>query len=391
MLFYTIQNQNINVNNQLFSILNLLLPITFVLITFIIWLKKGKNEKLEERKEYYPPNIDILDVALIYREKINTLDVSTLLINLANKGYVIIEKINIDEQLYIPEYKIIKVKEYDGNNIYEKMFFEGLVENRHKDSQVTEIFVTQNDLYNKFYMTVYSIIRDVNNSKKNDIYFEKTPKLIRNFIILMIIITFILITYKPFLDSENLVNMLLALPFTMIGFSSLFSGIVNLIFKEKNIANIIVNAFLIIWGADFGIVPFLTLIYPYLSENILYLTTYVIGLICIALLICLYFFMLKRTKKGNELYYKIIGFKNFLENLNEEDLKTLMLRDPNYFNMILPYVYIFKLFDKYSSRFTNIALETPYWYRNSDSFKVNTFIDFITHTLTRITLKKNKK
>ena len=46
----------------------------------------------------------------------------SLLLYLANKGYLIIEKISEKNLLSEAEYKIIEAKEYDGDNIFEQMF-----------------------------------------------------------------------------------------------------------------------------------------------------------------------------------------------------------------------------------------------------------------------------
>lgn len=104
-------------------IIKIILSIIFVIIAYMIWVKKGKDKDLNISNQYYPPeNINSLDAAFLYKGYTDNSDVLSLLIHLANKGYLAMEHSDENKD----NFKILKLKEYDGNNEIEKMFFDEL-------------------------------------------------------------------------------------------------------------------------------------------------------------------------------------------------------------------------------------------------------------------------
>ena len=68
------------------TIISLLLPIVLAVISFLIWLKYGRDEPVIETIEFYPPEgLNSLDTAFFYKGKVNNKDITSLLIYLANK------------------------------------------------------------------------------------------------------------------------------------------------------------------------------------------------------------------------------------------------------------------------------------------------------------------
>ena len=106
----------------IFDFTAICLPVIFLIIAIFEWEKNGKDEKPVETVEFNPPdNMNSLDVAYAYKGKVNSKDVVSLLIYLANKGYI---KIKVEETgsklLKSKSYKIIEVKKYDGNDENER-------------------------------------------------------------------------------------------------------------------------------------------------------------------------------------------------------------------------------------------------------------------------------
>ncbi len=216
-------------NIDMFSIFVIILCAIFVLIADRLWAKYGKDDKLIETVEFYPPEgYNSAEIEFLYRGSVSTKGIISLLIYLANKGYLKIEEISgglknnkiklnneerknadlkiqelknkiqeeklkdinspkirilenslniyenidkpIDYELSQEEEKlinkakknskdkinIVKLKEYDGTNIYEKIFFEGLFLNSNMNS------VTISQLYNTFYITLNRIKSKMN-------------------------------------------------------------------------------------------------------------------------------------------------------------------------------------------------------------------------------------
>ena len=79
-----------SLNISLTSILSIVLPLLFVLITYLLWNKFGKGKQVIETVEFYPPQgFNSAEVGFLYKGKVENEDVISLLIYLANKGYII--------------------------------------------------------------------------------------------------------------------------------------------------------------------------------------------------------------------------------------------------------------------------------------------------------------
>src|SRR5574344_521930 len=190
---------NFNFSDYLFIIL----PILFLIISCFLWNKYGRDKQVVETIEFYPPEgLNSLEVGYLYRGKASNQDVISLLIYLANKGYIKITEIEKQSFLSTTKgFKINKIKEYDGNNMNEKIFLDGLfskieslfnvTDENMQNNNITE--VSSFDLYDNFYRTIDKILDNLNNKDNENKIFEKKPFGGKIFIILMIIVTFCII------------------------------------------------------------------------------------------------------------------------------------------------------------------------------------------------------
>ena len=384
-------------NFDYMMIIAIILPILFVLTAYLIWKKYGKDEQVIETVEFYPPQgFNSLEIGFLYKGKAEHQDVTSLLVYLANLGYIKISE-HEEKNLFSKSkgFKITKLKEYDGNNINEKLFLEGLFNKRptislfdkNKDtSNVKDNEVTSSDLYNNFYITMDKILSIMNKKENKHKIFEKTASNKTIFIVLMIIATFCLITIPPIVAYGELATLAFALLFPGIGFTVMFL----MVFGETQ--TIYVNGkptrssfgtklFGIIWGSGFGGIPWFFLVLPTLLQDYIYLIIYVIGLLCIIVLIICLKYLPKRTSYGNQMLGKLNGFKNFLETVEKERLEAMVMENPNYFYNILPYTYVLGVSDKWIKKFETISLQAPSWYDSSTDFNVTSFGSFMNNTM----------
>lgn len=126
-----------------------LIPLACLIFVFIIWLKYGREKKVIETVEFYPPEgMNSADVAYWYKGKLPKKDIVALLIELANEGYIAIHD---GDEAGSGAYRIERIKPYPHDlDEDKKRFFEGLFESG-KD------MVTGSDLRNKFYRTLNQI------------------------------------------------------------------------------------------------------------------------------------------------------------------------------------------------------------------------------------------
>ncbi len=413
-----------------------IIPIIFLIISILLWFIYGRDKQIiETTVEFYPPNdLNSLDAAFIYKGKAESKDVTSLLIFLANKGYLEIcngnidlnaKKVNLNKESKInTEKKIIelqekikteksinpsskkikyyenmlnvykdidtsndydqscpsssingsnfiikKLKDYDGTDINEKLFMDGLFE-----SDKTE--VTDKMLYNKFYTTTNKILHNTNSRKNKNKIFEKSSSNKKILIIIMLIIAYFLITIPPILNYGQANLLFFALSFPVIGFSVLF----NMLLEKKTSIKKILG---IEWGIMFGGGPWLIIVLPSLLQNIMYLKGYFIGIICIVGMALCLMHLSKRTKYGNEMLGKLKGFKNFLETAEKEKLESMVMENPNYFYNILPFTYVLGVSDKWIKKIECISIKSPSWYQGPNSFNVSHFGAFMDSIMIR--------
>ncbi len=402
-----------------------LLPLIFVGITLYLWFKFGKDSKIVETVEFYPPNnLNSLELSYLYHGKVKQEDVISLLIYLAAKDYLKIEekskvldqKVNLTKEAQYkasekikelelqianetkinpnsPKIKILtnslknyknidqpisyeltdeekkkinkqnnnteiiitKLKDYDGHNIYEKMFMDGLFSN-HTTS------VKLNSLKNKFYRTINKILNLINKTYQDKIYI-KNNKLINIFIILGIIISAITIILIPniyyYSSFELLMFIFIILfltPFFIIGASNIMSGLSRFFWLGM------VSLFAV------GILGAFTIQSRCLNNSVNF-SGFIIGIISIIIMVMCLKNMKKRTTYCNDMLGKIRGFKTFLETCEKEKLENLVDENPHYFYDILPYTYVLGISKLWIDKFKDIAIkETDYSINNFDSF-----------------------
>ena len=381
-----------------------------VFISFRLWAKYGKDEQVIETVEFYPPEgYNSAEVGFLYEGTASDESIISLLIYLANKGYLQIEE--TEEKMLFSKskgFRITKLKEYDGNNECEKIFFNGLFKggaagtvNMAKAREImqeaklhgekisfqdalelsmetgaTKQSVTATDLYNSFYTTLNIIKLNLNSKENKHKIFESTASGKGKWLILMIIAIFVLITIRPIMEygEGGLAMLPFALIFPGIGFTVLFT----MVFGKTPVP---LKIFGLIWGGMFGGMPWAFIVLPCLLQNMFHLITYFIGIACIAAIVIFKNIMPKRTTYGNEMLGKLKGFRRFLETAEKPQLESLVMQNPEYFYNILPYTYALGVSDVWINQFESIALEAPHWYNSHDHFSVHTFGAFMNSTM----------
>lgn len=345
--------------------------IVLLLLATFIWKRYCKEDQVIETVEFYPPEgLNPLDIANIYNGIVTNNDVISLLIVLANKGYIKISDYKEPGIIKKDGFLIKKLKEYDGDNEYEKLFMKDLFDCKKNKSGLIDQ-VTNKDLENEFYKTINKIENKILNSKDRKKYFERCKKCAW-LLIIMLIIILISIIYPTYIYSPDLIALSLAFSFT--GYILLY---ITCAFKSAK--RFIIPAFL---GLSlFTIAPTFAALNQSIQENKLFLVSSIIGTLAILLIAYYRYTSKKRTKKGLELYGKILGFKNFLKTAEKDKLEALVAETPEYFYNILPYTYVLGVSNKWIKKFETIGIQKPDWYDSPDAFDYYTFNTFMNRTM----------
>ena len=387
-------------NFNFMIIILFVLPIVFAIISFLLWAKYGKDDKAIETVEFYPPEgFNSAEVGFLYKGQADKNDVVSLLIYLANKGYVRIEE-SEEKALFSTKkgFKIVKIKEYDGNNINEKVFLNGLFNSR--ESSITSAIklmkymknpqqevtddnnsqpelqeVTATDLYDSFYITLNAIVGNLNDKENKHKIFEKSTSGKSLAVILMIIISVFTIISIPTLEYAGVGELGM----------TLFITLFYIPFYAVTFAKKIPLAFRLFWG---GFTIFHSMMFfsglpirEAMFDDSILLSGFLIGLVCIIAMIFCFKAMSKRTLYGNEMLGKIKGFRNFLETAEKPKLEELVMQNPSYFYNILPFTYVLGVSDKWIKKFETISLQAPDWYGGSTAFSMASFGSFMDSTM----------
>ena len=410
-----------------------------VLVMLIVLLRlfavKKKAEDfgpLVEPVEFYPPdNLNSVDVAYIYKNgAISSPNVMSLLVYLANKGYVKISSQAEDSKDFV----ITKVKDYDGDNEAERMFFEGLFEFGKNEA-------SYEDLYNNFYRTVDLIRKKVVSPAGSKFKIFLKPVLsawnFAFFGVLLISVLTALATVFDWLDVNMVMEagiqymdktagccviaVVLIVAYALIrahvsssgGEQSVFLPllmaaalplIAAFVSRDGNVVDGINGVGIALAVLIFALIHFLprfikkmpaeSLLFaalPFavsayvLASDATYLLLNCVGLVCVIVTVVFACSLPQYTKYGHEVTGRVRGFRNFLLTAEKEKLEALVMDDPEYFYNILPYTYVLDISDKWIKKFESIAIEKPQWYDGGDAFDVyyldRMFLNISNHAL----------
>lgn len=352
------------------ALFSIAIAIFGAILAFVLWYIYGRDDPVVETVEFYPPNgLNSLELAFAYKGSVDNEDAVSLLVYLAQKGYVQIREEG--KRGFVIE----KVKDYDGFNEAERIFFYGLFS--HKN------VVTKSDLKNSFYKTINKVKALVDNkANRKIIYYANSIN--KGWILwLLTILSFVLALMIPIRDFQYSLLYGLgagvgAAVVVCLGYSALFAP------NSKPWERILVFAVFVAIGIG---------VYYFLIADALryasswYTTAVILDLILASVMMFFCAYMYKRTPYGTEILGKIRGFRTFLDTAEKDRLEALVNDDPQYFYEILPYTYVLDLSNKWMKKFETIAVEPPQWYysTNHSMFDVMMFHHFMNATMSQAT------
>jgi len=376
------------IEKDYFAIFLMFVLVFVVVVSYILWKKYGDDEEVITTVEFYPPaDLNSLEAALIYDNASLETKVASLIIYLANKGYIEIfdnSNENNDKELF----KFRKLKEYDGTNENEKLFFEALFQNKDADGKMkpcNEVSCAELDC------DLSKVSKEVcENLRKGPLYkmvYEikgtKVSWFIKFFIFFAGLIGIAYPMYKTYYQGINAIWIIFAMIFGVEGPVFLASGIKDIKEKkekmEKNTDALVALVSGILFIRYFIAPIFVCSIFMWkiMKENQIYCILCILSFVASFIMNLLLKSMHKRTPKGNELYGKILGFKDFLEKVEKEKLEALVESNPNYFYDILPYTYVLNVSSVWIEKFENFVTVPPNWYsgKTFDYVSFNSFMD----------------
>ncbi len=340
---------NADLNMSLLDYIMFLILIVGPCISFLIWLRYGKDKKIVETKEIYPPKeLNSFEIGYLYNNETRKKSLNSLLLYLANKGYFKITEIK--NSLTISnkkDYTIIKQKDYDGTNDIEKAFLQ-------------ELFTGEQPYYQFYYGSL-------------DNMFEEKMTKKRIIIGILMTISFFTVLCVPILEYGTIVDVIEMIVATGVPYLAAFTFLVIL-----DVPSIGVKIFAIFISCTVIFVFYMFSISGTIVLNSrIYIAAFVLQIISMTIMYLFYKHMPRKSPYGTEVLEKIIGFKKFIETAQQQELVDLVKENPNYFYETLPYAYVLDLNDVWTEKFQTIPMKAPDWYDCSSKFDIKSFNSFI--------------
>lgn len=107
--------------------------IVSVSLILSIYIIKIRDKKIKSIETSPPNNLNSLELCSIYKGEVNEKAVFSLIVYLANKGYLSIEESHNEAHIFNKSnFKLTKIKDYNGRNEFEKMVMDALFSNDEK-------------------------------------------------------------------------------------------------------------------------------------------------------------------------------------------------------------------------------------------------------------------
>ncbi len=361
---------NEGVNNYRYILYGLAIMLS--ILTFFLWMRNGKDNKLVAPIQFYPPNeLTPAEVGYLINETVDPKDVTSLIIYWASNGYLNIVEDEFDDSTVLdkiknkfrkPKFTLVKIKELDDEaKDFEKIMFEDLFE-VYGDGQR----VTTGDLKQTFHVTMSTVMSRVKahfTLEEKRIYTKKSMRLKYLTHFLSIMPTFVFLTavfsYEFYSLTFGLIIALLSSIFITVPLSILLS------FFDKNKHMRSIKLILPALGVFVLAVPFIFVGVLIIGAMIINLTDIIFIVASILFMNLIGIIMPKRTEYGERIMNELLGFRTFVLTAEKDRLERLISENSTYYYDVLAYAIVMNVSDKWADKFSDITIEPPDWYVSS--------------------------
>lgn len=349
-------------NYNYMILLLLILPMITLIFAIACLFKYKVGNKLQIKvSNQIPYNFSSAEIAYLYKGYLKEHDLMTLLLEIANRGYIIFEELDDGYKLgRANSFRIRKIKEYDLDDAASKLLFDKLFQSK----DVIEISDIQYNLYNTLVEAKGTIDNRDNNKK---IFFQDIFKNKSVLFLLAAISAIVANAYSIYLYTSSFWFIPIITGILVIGIYTLFVSNNNLFVKFLFGIGFIVAALYV------GIIP--------IYNEINTLITYIISMLLIFISMFIYKSLPLRTKVGNEYLGTIAGFKKALVNMHIGDLERILRENPNYFYQMYPYIYVFDEMELWITKCSNFVKQYPSWYHTNEPYSIRNFQKFVKNVI----------
>lgn len=280
----------------------LFLPFIAFAVMFWLWWNFGRDPKrLAISVQYEPPDgLSPAEVGTLVDDEAAMRDITATLVDLAVKGYLVIEQVDTTQMLGLLHHKeyIFHLKrpatEWTSAKPHEIAMLNALFDSGERDS------VKLSELQNHFYASLPGIRDRIFDALITDGYYLHRPDTVRQ------------------------------------GYIAAGVVIGVLIFAGGRLL-----------GGNYGVTQ---------------VTAFVSGLLTAAVICGFGWFMPARTVRGARTFEKVLGFEDFLGRVEGDRIERIE-KTPEMFEKFLPYAMALRVEKKWVQAFSNIAMQPPQWFQ----------------------------
>ena len=354
-------------NFNYFNFLSLIFPVISLIMMSIFFIKYGKGNKLKiVRKKDILNNFDSAEIGYLYKGKLEEKDLTTVLLYLANEGYLRIVEHDDGYKLGKENsFRFEKLKDYDRNNAAQELIFNELFRNR----DVANL----SDIEYHFADTFKEAKNMLNNEDNHKKLFFKNLDTIKLISLITILLSVLSVYLNPLhIFTNNYLFVLLLIGLIVLGLYIIY------ISNASGIMKFIIGGALLIGVSYVSITAIMI--------QLKLLVIFAIGLVLILIICGLYTRLSERTKFGNKVLSETYGLKYYLETLSKQELEQNISDNNNYFYEMIPYAYVLDSIDIWMKKGKNVITTPPSWYIPSTEFNMNNFEQFIQNVIYTTTL-----
>ena len=344
---------------DLFKIIYSAIAIFALFFIYYSYYTLGRDKEIIAPVRFSPPEgLSSLDVGYIIDNTVTfDKDILSMFFYFADKGYMKIEERDKDDFLFI------KLKDIpDGRPSYEKRLFSLLFQN--SDSVDVKDLAKRN----------FSIVSEEKISPDIERYYEKNHPLferksIQRASIIRAIGIASVILFATFISISSMGELTLFLLFPSLIAFALLSLTGHRYFSNNSLSGSIRVLQIILIAIITGALAFVSFSLIHISSGRLGISI-LLSLINASLVFSSSFFSFavnKRSDFADDMLSQILGYKEFLEKVEMEQLRALIEEDPEFYYHNLSYAIALNLEESYSRKFESLKVAYPSWYSSASA------------------------
>ena len=321
--------------------------IIFALLPVIWWFRYGRDDKIVETVEFYPPeNMTPAEVAFAIDGELDDEEMMYMIFYLADKGYLSMEK---GEKQFILHYEKPVAKEEPD---YVKTFAEWLFPGKETVFRTSRSPLTDRKLFD----VARDQVQNAYNEKYGQVHSLKSENKRWMCSALMGVEMWIIcLLCDGFRESYMALGIMAPLELALF---EAWTGFDNFrLNKKKGIARIV---------GGIAVTLLLIVIWAWMEDYLEKGIHFLVYLISQTILMFFSLIMQKRSKESTELMGRLYGFRRFIKEAEYVRIQTLMKEDPGYFFHILPYAAVLGLETNWTKHFAGLATGNPSWCHMED-------------------------